>query len=69
MSQEMVDAVKQAMREIEEDKLHQEVHGRIRAKLLRKKPSEGEVAFAKCGMCEQILELRGFDEILPKQSS
>lgn len=52
---ELVNAVKQALKEIEEDKQHARVHSMIRARLNRETPT-GRVGASMCGQCEKILE-------------
>lgn len=51
----MVKAVKQAMREIQEDERHQKIHGLISIKVARETPS-GKHGMAKCGMCDLIIQ-------------
>lgn len=66
MSKEMVKAVKQALREIEEEKIHAQVHGKINLELMKETP-EGKVGMAKCGVCKQIIEYRAFTPLTPPQ--
>lgn len=53
IDRQTVDTVKQVLKEIEEEKIHADVHGRINAKLAREVPI-GKVGAAKCGICGQI---------------
>ena len=52
---ELVKVVKQALKEIDEEKLHANVHGRIMAKLSKETPI-GKYGMAQCGICEQVFE-------------
>jgi hypothetical protein len=53
MSREMVNSVKQALREIEDEKYHQQVHDYIRSRIAQETPP-GKVGMAKCGLCDLV---------------
>lgn len=59
----MINAVKKALVEIEEEKLHAKAHALIMTKLQKAALAPDKVAMAKCGLCDKIFELRGWPDL------
>lgn len=62
MSRELVDAIKQAHREMEEEKRHEQVHAYITSKIA-KGLLPSQTGMAKCGICDQLIMYRAAPDV------